>query len=46
MPKAWQDYVTTSWLKGASFNFSYNHFNLSGLKTQVLIRISLEMTTE
>jgi hypothetical protein len=32
MPKAWQDYVTTSWFYSAFSVIFYNHFNLSGFK--------------
>ena len=38
MPKAWQDYITTSWLKSDSLAIFYNHNNPSGFKIQTLMR--------
>ena len=40
MPKACQINATTSWFKAAFSNILYNHYNLSGLKIQPLIRIN------
>ena len=40
MPKAWQDYVTTSWFYSAFSVIFYNHFNLSGFKSRTLFRIT------
>jgi hypothetical protein len=40
MPKAWQDYDTTSWFWSNNSLHFYNHYNLSGFKIQPLIRIT------
>ena len=41
MPKAWQDYVTTSWFSSTYSTIFYNHFNPLGYKIQQLIRMNL-----
>jgi hypothetical protein len=43
MQKAWQFYVTTSWLRNTILTIFYNLYNPSGLKTSTLSRITLRM---
>ena len=40
MPKAWQNYVTTSWFSNTYSTILYIHFNTLGFKIQPMIRMN------